>query len=62
MKEDSDQALGSSTKPATKYRIIIGATVACTYDQNTGLPAKREKVFEQRHFSRYCVDDDKRTL
>jgi hypothetical protein len=24
MKEDSDQALGSSTKPATKYRIIIG--------------------------------------
>jgi hypothetical protein len=24
MKEDSDQAFGSSAKPATKYRIIIG--------------------------------------
>jgi hypothetical protein len=61
MKEDSDQALGSSTKPATKYRLIIEQSFEAYMIKNGELPAKWEKVFKQRHSGRYCVDDDKRT-
>ena len=59
--EDADQALGSNTKPSTKYRIIIEQPFNA-YMIKTQDFERNGKSFKQRHFSRYCVDDDRRTL